>query len=914
MVFFSSYLQMRGSIPVYWSQESSVTIPKPPIVLNRVDPTYRATQIHFEHLFQRYGSPIVVLDLVKQSEKREREVIVGDEYRHAVDYLNCTITNPAHKIRYCALDYSHISKHRNLNISTSLNECATWAVNQTGFFCSSPKFKIESNGAITYFNIASDAKEAKIWSDTLGVPVFCMEQKGVLRTNCIDCLDRTNVAQFSAGVMALAQQLVVMGIRSSVKLDPSSNIVRVLIDMYVDIGDHLALQYGGSEAHKKGPTAGTTNGTLSDPTTASIGKHKELLTSIRRYYSNAFTDRLKQDAMNLFLGYYVPSRHNIPLWDIQDDFYLHNVHVRLGGVSMDAHRRAFGFDFSDDDDEEELGHEEEKNAQQTPEKGRNKVCSSSDPSLRVYMKCMRQEKFRSMWWRSAVQSYIQQRMWMQLARENTEVVLPPRFERIYQPEKLAQFDKLFSRSWAVPLRLSHAAQHSQPDAADICTSHYQNFTRRHQKENICSLSESIQDDADSSSSSDSGEGYCTIRDFVANHGLKAKNKPSLSHFLSYRRSCIVKNYNAETPSSPQESTVENSSGNKGKFRQQQKSKKDRKSKPLPSQPTEEHIRYISEPPQSNSTRSEHLLSSVAQLEPDKYVKHHRPVALSEFAESLYETSLDSNDVDGILRLSKSAHISRVLESGPYMGLRQDESAVQVTNALFEKYDLFLQRLQLGENPSSSPSRTGAASVGGLFDGLDSNHSLQKLGYDTAGVKETIAAGCERFTASQKAYSEMLESSSLAFRRSDLTTESSLRLYCSMFDDQQLSLSQADITYVLGEKTRISRNSSVSVEAVLPTVDALNLDHQSSSGEGSIVNQISSWLDDGNSHHKYIVSQFPSFLSAQSHIKPGFEQINDDLYARNDNKFLVLNGAAVESWTGSQPLTKLNGWSQDFFVD
>lgn len=73
-----------------------------------------------------------MLDLVKQSEKREREVIVGDEYRHAVDYLNCTITNPAHKIRYCALDYSHISKHRNLNISTSLNQVSTWAVNQTG--------------------------------------------------------------------------------------------------------------------------------------------------------------------------------------------------------------------------------------------------------------------------------------------------------------------------------------------------------------------------------------------------------------------------------------------------------------------------------------------------------------------------------------------------------------------------------------------------------------------------------------------------------------------------------------------------------------------------------------------------------------------------------------------------------------
>ena len=42
-----------------------------------------------------------------------------------------------------------------------------------------------------------------------------------------------------------------MGIRSSAKLDSTANIVRVLIDMYVDIGDSIALQYGGSEAHKK---------------------------------------------------------------------------------------------------------------------------------------------------------------------------------------------------------------------------------------------------------------------------------------------------------------------------------------------------------------------------------------------------------------------------------------------------------------------------------------------------------------------------------------------------------------------------------------------------------------------------------------------------------------------------------------
>jgi hypothetical protein len=80
-------------------------------------------------------------------------------------------------------------------------------------------------------------------------------------------LDRTNVAQFSAGVEAIGQQLVVMGIRSKAKLGPLSSIVRVLIDMYVDLGDSIALQYGGSEAHKK-VTAGRSESSFTGP----IGK------------------------------------------------------------------------------------------------------------------------------------------------------------------------------------------------------------------------------------------------------------------------------------------------------------------------------------------------------------------------------------------------------------------------------------------------------------------------------------------------------------------------------------------------------------------------------------------------------------------------------------------------------------------
>lgn len=51
-----------------------------------------------------------------------------------------------------------------------------------------------------------------------------MEQQGVLRTNCIDCLDRTNVGQFSIGVHALAKQLYVMGVSNQVSLESGSQV------------------------------------------------------------------------------------------------------------------------------------------------------------------------------------------------------------------------------------------------------------------------------------------------------------------------------------------------------------------------------------------------------------------------------------------------------------------------------------------------------------------------------------------------------------------------------------------------------------------------------------------------------------------------------------------------------------------
>lgn len=67
-------------------------------------------------------------------------------------------------------------------------------------------------------------------------------QRGVVRTNCIDCLDRTNVAQFALGLHALGLQLEALGVSDSPVLDARSTIAVELMNLYEQMGNVLARQ------------------------------------------------------------------------------------------------------------------------------------------------------------------------------------------------------------------------------------------------------------------------------------------------------------------------------------------------------------------------------------------------------------------------------------------------------------------------------------------------------------------------------------------------------------------------------------------------------------------------------------------------------------------------------------------------
>src|SRR2546421_2312096 len=71
-------------------------------------------------------------------------------------------------------------------------------------------------------------------------------QNGVARTNCIDCLDRTNAAQFVIGKRALGRQLQALGVIKEKVVEYDTDAINTFTHMFHSHGDTIAIQYGGS--------------------------------------------------------------------------------------------------------------------------------------------------------------------------------------------------------------------------------------------------------------------------------------------------------------------------------------------------------------------------------------------------------------------------------------------------------------------------------------------------------------------------------------------------------------------------------------------------------------------------------------------------------------------------------------------
>jgi hypothetical protein len=205
-----SFVQIRGSIPVFFTQ-SPYSLKPIPVLQHSSDANLEASKRHFERLSKQYSS----LQLVNLVEKQGVEEPIGTQYQRVVERINDERSEDD-KLAFEWFDFHKACKGMKFeNVSQLLLKL---------------KDQLENFGS-------TKMQGSEIVS----------RQKGVLRTNCMDCLDRTNVCQSSFAKHMLEVQLREEGIDASAQADQETTWFNTL---WADNGDAVSKQYASTAAMK----------------------------------------------------------------------------------------------------------------------------------------------------------------------------------------------------------------------------------------------------------------------------------------------------------------------------------------------------------------------------------------------------------------------------------------------------------------------------------------------------------------------------------------------------------------------------------------------------------------------------------------------------------------------------------------
>ncbi|KAI1389739.1 SacI homology domain-containing protein [Hypoxylon trugodes] len=250
-----SFVQVRGSIPLFFTQ-SPYSLKPIPVLQHSPDANFRAFKKHFELMSKTYGS----LQLVNLVEKHGVESIVGNEYEKAAKRYNEEKADDLQPLAFEWFDFHSACRGMKFeNVSLLLDTLGR---------------KIEATGSTVERKGLVERK-----------------QDGVLRTNCMDCLDRTNVCQSSFGKFMLDQQLKEEGFDMSAQLDQENSWFNAL---WADNGDAISKQYA-STAAMKGDYTRTKKRDYR-------GMVNDLGLSLTRFYNGMVNDYFSQAAIDFFLG------------------------------------------------------------------------------------------------------------------------------------------------------------------------------------------------------------------------------------------------------------------------------------------------------------------------------------------------------------------------------------------------------------------------------------------------------------------------------------------------------------------------------------------------------------------------------------------------------------------------------------
>lgn len=288
-----SYVQLRGSIPLIWSQNPNLQLNPPVNPVSDFNLHLNAYNRHIADVISNYDRVCLINLIDKKGDQNK----IGELF-HSI-YMN-------NKQNLVSLDRSSES-------SGSLVEFSWFE-----FHRECKKMKYENISKLLKYNNVSSALSSQDFTQ-IKLLVTKSEnsmvkyditktkiQKGVFRTNCMDSLDRTNVIQSVFARQFLHKMLYRLNISEMPQGNPFEEFNEVFEKtfryVWGDNGDYLSRTYSGTNAMKRDFVRigkRTLKGNLEDG----------MITMTRFYYNN-FCDGYNQDCHDYYLGALNPKKKN----------------------------------------------------------------------------------------------------------------------------------------------------------------------------------------------------------------------------------------------------------------------------------------------------------------------------------------------------------------------------------------------------------------------------------------------------------------------------------------------------------------------------------------------------------------------------------------------------------------------------
>lgn len=295
-----SYVQTRGSVPAFWAEVNTLKY-TPKIQIRSIEAAYPAAKAHFDEQIRLYGDNYLV-NLVNQ---KGREMRVKQAYEQMVEKL---VSAPK----------EHQEADRRTDekfhmIETAQNRSQYDRLHYIYFDYHAETKGMQMHRAQLLIDRMRDALIAQQYFRAVDMPASRINgglevrnlQTSVVRTNCMDCLDRTNVVQSMLARWTLDRMFVDLGLmaKGSSFATEDAAFEFMFRNLWADNADTVSKAYSGTGAMKTDVTRlgkRTKRGALQDGNVA-----------VSRYCRNNFLDGPRQDSFDLFLGAYSPATANI---------------------------------------------------------------------------------------------------------------------------------------------------------------------------------------------------------------------------------------------------------------------------------------------------------------------------------------------------------------------------------------------------------------------------------------------------------------------------------------------------------------------------------------------------------------------------------------------------------------------------